>query len=265
MARRNARSIEDRRDFPGSRVVKKFLKRSMIGLLVLAVVCALAVFIIFESGLAEKWLRSAFISRIEQSTGTRVEMGGFHLHAWHLRLEIDDLTVHGLEAAGQPPLFHADRVDVAIRIISFFSRKIALDQLIVQRPDVAVQIDKGGHSNLPAPKGRPSNRPWRQTLFSLQIGQLALREGSVLYKDHRTPLDVNGQNFNFVLHYDKPAAGADSYVGTLSWQQVRLAAKKDVPFRFDFSTKFRLHRDSFEADELIVKALHSELDMSAQL
>jgi translocation and assembly module TamB len=235
------------------------------GALVLVAALALTGFIMFDSGFVQSWLRGAFVSRIEQSTGARVEIGGFHLHVWPLRLEIDDLTMHGLEAAGQPPLFHADRVDVAIRVISFFGRQIALDELIVERPEVVVRIDGKGRSNLPVPKAPASNRPWRATLFDLRIGQLALRDGGLIYNDQRTPLTIDGRNLNFALHYDLPATGPESYIGNLNWEQVRLAAVADVPFRFDLAAKFSLRRDSFQADELIVKALHSELDLSAEL
>jgi translocation and assembly module TamB len=235
------------------------------GALILIATIVVIVVVIFESGLAEKWLRGAFVNGIERATGATVEIGGFHLHAWHLRVEIDDLTLHGLEAANQPPLFHADRVNVAIHIISFFERKIALDELIVERPQVTVRIDANGRSNLPMPKNRPGGRPWRETLFDARIGHLELRDGAAVYNDRRVPLTVDGVNLNFTLRYDAPANGADSYVGNLGWQQVRLAAGRDMPFRFDVSAKFLLHRDSFELDELVLKALHSSLNLSATL
>jgi hypothetical protein len=240
--------------------------RRWVGRAVLAIVAVvLVVTLIFVTGLADRWARNALINEIEHGTGARAEVGGFHFRLWGLRAEIDDLTLHGREAAGEPVLFHADRIDASIRIISFFSRQIALDELIVQRPEVAVRIDRSGRSNLPTPGAQGTSRPWRATLFQLRIGQLALNNGGVRYNDQRSRLDVQGQNFNFALHYDAPAAGADAYIGKLSWQQVRLASAKDVPFPFDLSVKFTLHRDSFEADEIVLKALHSELNLQAEL
>jgi translocation and assembly module TamB len=244
-----------------SGLVKRWTRRAVILIVALAVVVA----VIVATGLAEHWTRSALIRQIEQGTGARVEIGAFHFKLWGLRAEIDNLTIHGLESAGQPPLFHADRLDAQIRIISFFERQVALDKLIVERPEVAVRIDRNGRSNLPTPKPPASNRPWRATLFQLRIGQLALNDGGMQYNDLRSALSVQGQNLNFTLHYESPAAGSDSYIGNLSWQQVKLASGKKVPFPFDISAKFTLHRDSFEADEIVVKALHSELNLRAEL
>jgi translocation and assembly module TamB len=240
-------------------------KKWAIGSLIAIGVAALVVIAIFEFGFADRWIRSAIISQIQQRTGARAEIGSFHFNPWLLRVGISDFTVHGLEDPSTPPLFHADRIDVEVRILSFFSHQIALDELIVDKPEIAVRIDKNGRSNVPTPKSRGPSRPWRATLFELRIGQLALRDGAVSYNNQRTPLALDGQNFEFTLRYDAPTNAADSYVGSFQWQQVRLAAGRDLPFRFDVSAKFTLHRDAFELQELVWTAPHSQLNLRADL
>jgi translocation and assembly module TamB len=226
---------------------------------------ALAVAVVFETGLVEPWIRRAVVGQIEQRTGARVEMGGFHLHILSLQVEIDNLTLDGVAIEGAPPLFHADRVDVGVRILSFFRRRMALERLIVERPQVFVRIEKDGRSNLPRPKIHANNRPWRETLFNLQIARLELRDGSAIFNDRRVPLAIAGQNLEFSLSYNFSANGRDSYIGDLRWQDVEMAERRDVPFRFDLSAKFTLHRDAFELDELVCKLPHSELDLRAEL
>jgi translocation and assembly module TamB len=243
---------------------KRWKHWTIRGLLLVAAATLLAG-IIFWEGFSQGWLRHDVVSEIELTTGTRVELKGFHFHAWTMRVEMDGLTLHGLEDKNAPPLFHADRVNASIRIVSFFGRKIALDELIVEKPRVAVRVEKDGRSNLPVPKPRPSDRPWRETLFSLQIGRLDLRDGIVNYNDRRTPLAVAGKELEFTLRYAAPAAGPDAYIGNLSWKQVDLTQGRDMALRFDLSTKFTLHRDAFELDELICKLPHSELNLRAEL
>ncbi|HXY79079.1 MAG TPA: hypothetical protein VEI08_00430, partial [Candidatus Bathyarchaeia archaeon] len=233
-------------------------------MLVLAAIAALAMAGLYESGLPERWIRGALISRLEQATGARVEMRGFHLDLWRLRVEIDDLTLHGLEASNQTPLFHADRVNVAIRVISFLGRKIALDELIVDRPQLAIRLDRDGRSNLPVPKRSVSNRPWHATLFDLQIGRFELRNGTFIHNDKSTPLAIDGRDLKFDVRYDSRSDGG-VYVGSLDWRHVLLAEKRNVPFPFDLSAEFTLHRDSFELNELALKALHSSLNLQASL
>ena len=240
-------------------------KKWTIRPLVAVGVLALVVVAIFEFGFADRWIRSAIISQIQERTGARAEIGGFHFNPWRLSVGISNFTVHGLEEPGAPPLFHADRIDASVRILSFFGRQFALDKLAIDEPEVAITVDKNGHTNVPSPKQRGPSRPWRSTLFSLRIGQLALRGGGVSYNNQRTPLALDGRNFEFTLHYDVPASGADSYVGSFQWKQVRLAAKRDMPFRFDVSAKFTLHRDSFELQELVWTGPHSQLNLRAEL
>jgi len=244
---------------------KKWTLRPLAAVLALLLVLVVVVAAIFEFGYADRWIRSEIITQVHKRTGATVQMGSFHFNPWRLTVGVSDLTVHGLEEPGAPPLFHADRVDVGVRILSLFRHQVALDEVIVDEPEVAVTVDKNGHSNVPSPERRSPSRPWRTTLFDLRIGQLALRDGGVSYNNRRTPLSLDGRGFQFTLHYEAPANAADSYVGNFEWRQVRLAARRDMPFRFDVSAKFTLHRDSFDLQELVWTGPHSQLNLRASL
>ena len=152
-------------------------------------------------------------------------------------MEIDNLTLHGREAPGALPLFHADRTRASVRVLSAFRRQFALEELNVLHPVVGIQIDRNGRSNVPSPKVQGSSRPWQQTLFALRIGQLALVDGTVQFNDQAIPLSLQGKNFEFALHYGLEPDGTDAYAGSLAWQQVQMAAKRYVPFRFDLLDK----------------------------
>jgi translocation and assembly module TamB len=235
------------------------------GVLGLLLVIALAIFVIIQTGAVERWVRNAVVSQIQGMTGTRVEIGSFHLSIWRLRAEISGLTVHGLEGPGEAPLFHADQLDVGIRVLSVLRRRVSLEELVINRPQVFIRIEKNGRSNVPRPKMTGSNRPWRETLFSLRIARLALRNGSVTYNNRRIPLAVQGRDLRFNLYYSPGTSEADAYVGDLRWQQVELADQRRMPFRFDVSAKFSLFRDSFELNELVCKLPHSQLNLRAEL
>ncbi len=46
-----------------------------------------------------------------------------------MQIEIRGLTIHGLEAANEAPYAHVDRIDIAVKILSFFSPKVALSNV----------------------------------------------------------------------------------------------------------------------------------------
>src|SRR5271156_6783818 len=235
---------------------------TLVLLISVGVVC---VFLIFEMGLAERWARHFLIQQLEARTGARVELGGFHMHALRMRAEIDNLTLHGLETSSEAPLFHADHVRIGITVLSFLHREFRIDELVVERPELTARLEKDGHSNVPAPKTQASAGPWQESLFNLRIGRVELRNGSASINDRRVPLELKGQNLEFLLQYVQPAEGGAAYAGNFGWNQVELDLQRDVPLRFDLSAKFVLRQDSFELDELVWKSLHSELNLRAEL
>lgn len=240
-------------------------RRWILLALLLMVAAVLLAGTLYETGFSDRWFRHLVIRQIESRTGARVEMGAFHFRIRGLQAEIDDLTLHGLEAAGASPLFHAKRIRMGIRILSFFGRRIALDELLVERPQLVLRFEKDGRNNLPHPPARRNSRPWHETLFNWEIARLELRDGSLVFNNQRVPLAMQGEGLAFMLHYDAPAPGEDSYIGSLLWKRVELAEKRNLPVRFDLSAKFTLHRDSFELDELVWKLPHSELNLRAEM
>jgi translocation and assembly module TamB len=245
-------------------VKRRWLRWLAAAALVIAIVAGV-VFVVFSAGLLDRWAREQVVRQLSARTGTRVELGAFHLHILHLRAELDNLTLHGLEGPAEAPLFQVDRLDVGITIVSFFGRQFKIDELIAQHPQIWVRLMKNGTSNIPTPQVPASNAPWQETLFDLRIARLELRDGSADINDRRVPLDVKGQNLTFLLQYAAPAADSDAYVGTLRWDQVEMALQHHLPFRFDVAAKFTLHRDAFELADFTWKGPHSELNLRAEL
>jgi translocation and assembly module TamB len=246
--------------------VRRWLHSLWITALIIATIAA-GVFFAYETGAVRRWVRFRLVHDLADRTGARVELGEFRLHIFPLHAELRNLTLHGLEASTEPPLFHADRLDVGITILSFFHREFKVDQLVAQHPQLYVRFAKDGASNIPIPKIAASNAPWRETLFDLRIGRLEIRDGEADFNNRRIPLDLKGQNLAFLLQYATSAAtaGGDAYVGSLRWDQVQLALERDLPFAFDVAAKFTLHRNAFELDQLTWKGPHSELNLRAEL
>lgn len=220
----------------------------------------------FQNGHLDSWARNLMVARIEQATGARVELGGFYLNVWGLRVELRNFTLHGDEAPTAPPLFHADSVQVAARIVSVFSREVALSEVVLQRPQLSVRVNQFGKSNLPSPQARRAGRtpPLRQ-LFSLQIGRLALQDGSFTFNNVRTPLAVNVRDFNFAMYYIPLGTAAPTYSGNIGWKGMELAAQRYGPFKSDVSARFRLTEKGFSVDDFRWELPNSELEARAEI
>lgn len=237
-------------------------------LIILVLVCGAAAGLYlanFGTTLVEGLVRQKLMSEIDRRTGMRAEIQSFHLHLWNLHFEIGGLTLHGLEPAGSPPLFHADKVDVKVRVLSFMRRQIALEELTIDHPDVTIVISKDGRSNIPSPKAKSPSGSWRRTLFQLRIAQLELRHGGFSFNNRHTPLSISGNNFQFNLGYSTPADAPAFYAGNMVWQNVQIARRPWREFASNVSAKFTLYSDSFAVNELVWSLPHSQIRVRADL
>jgi translocation and assembly module TamB len=245
---------------------KRWWLRIFVSLLVLLVVLIGAGILGLQEGWFNGPIRNAIVRRIEQATQGRVELAGFHFDLFALRATLDGLTIHEREPAGTPPFFHADSIDVQLHLISFWHRKINLRDLVVVHPQVHLEFAKDGTSNLPVlPPPKPGAKPFRQQIFDLAIGHLALEDGTILYNNQRVPLVVEGNNFNFALDWGQPSSGLPLYLGKLSWTNFSVADKKYLPVGASVSMKFTFAPDEFSVDQMRLTTLQSAFDVQADV
>lgn len=274
------------------RKVKIWLE--VAALVILSFVLVIA--IVLQTGAVDRWARGAIVGQLEQMTGGKAELGAFRFSLWSLRAELENLVIHGREPEGTPPFFRAEYMLVDLHLVSLFGRQIRLDELHIHRPAVHVRFDEEGRSNAPSPAPRaeshspagtpqaspaaspaatppkgsspdaaPSSAtpPAVQRLFDLRIGRVRLTEGYILYNDVRVPLVAEGEEFNFTFQYQPGEPGADYYSGEMSWEQMRLVARRYLPFASDVALRFRLGRERFDVDELRWKLPHSAFRVTA--
>jgi len=239
--------------------------RALLVILVIVVGLAAGIAVILETGAGERWARSYIIKKIESSTGGRVELGAFRFQLSGLRAELDNFTLHGQESAGLPPFFHADKISVGVHIISLFKKKISLSDLEIERPSVFVRVGENGRSNIPTPAVSHPGKPWREQLFNLQIAQLKIIDGTMMFNDAKIPLDAEGSDFQFVMNYEARTPGKEAYVAQLGWKQVQIVAKRYLPFRSDLAMKFTITRDLLSIDDFEWKMPHTVVNARAEI
>ena len=108
------------------------------------------------------WLREKVRERIvaeaENATGGRVEIGAFQFDWSTLTAQLDNLTIHGTEPAGEAPLLEIKRVLVGLKIISLLRRDFDVARVEVDGPRAHLIIQADGATNLPSPKHRARGR-----------------------------------------------------------------------------------------------------------
>ncbi len=101
-------------------------------------------------------VRQKVITVLEDATGGRVEIQSLRWNLRHLAVEVDGLTIHGLEGRGELPYAHVDRLYARAKILSFVDAQLGLDFLEVDRPAIHLIVYPDGRTNQPTPKAKQS-------------------------------------------------------------------------------------------------------------
>src|SRR5882757_9362483 len=124
---------------PWRHVVRVFVGVIVILAITLALIAWYASTPAFENRVRQK-----VIATLEQATGGRVELGAFRWRILHLEFEVDNLTIHGLEAPTEVPYAHVDRLLVRAMILSFFRPRVGLNLLHAEHPVVHLIVYPDG-------------------------------------------------------------------------------------------------------------------------
>ncbi|HYK39236.1 MAG TPA: hypothetical protein VEU98_04390, partial [Candidatus Eremiobacteraceae bacterium] len=236
----------------------------LLGLTLFVTVAAVVFF--FGSGAGNPFLRRVLIGKLHAATGGTVEVHSLSIEWLALRAKIKGLVIHGKEPAGTEPLFSAEEVDAGLRIDSFWGRKVSLNDLKILGPRVHIRAEKNGETNVPAPPRtkQKSTKPFSETLFDLNVRQVRLLDGWILYNDVKTPFALEGKGLRLSMDAggdpDKPI-----YVGSLDWKEVEVAEKRFVPVPVNLSTRFTVGRDSFTLEQAQIGLGRSRVDLQAAL
>ncbi len=196
----------------------RHLPFSVAGLVVLAVLSAIGAYFYMSSAAFENLMRGRLVAEIERVTGGRVEIAQFHWRLLDLEADVDGLVIHGLEAPGEAPYARVGHMRVELSVLGFFSPRILLNDLEIDRPQIHLIVYPGGETNQPHPlKPRKPGEPTLDRLFDLRAGRVAVEQGVVDYdnraasfdfQNRYAPLDFTASQVSLALRYVAPQSGA---------------------------------------------------------
>ena len=185
-------------------------------------------------------VRRVLIARLEKATGGRVELKKFSWRLTHLEFEADGLTIHGLEAPGQVPYAHIDRLFVRLQILSFFRAKIGLNYLEADHPVIHLIVYPDGSTNQPRPK-HPSTGNSTDEIFNLAIGRTVASNGIAILNEEEIPFSLTANNLAAQVSY---VPLRDRYVGTIHAEDIVAQRGTDTPVHSQLDASLDVGRNS---------------------
>src|SRR5215510_14014717 len=107
---------------------------SLAGLIAVLVVAGI---IIVQTQWFRDFVRDKIITSVEEGTGGTATIGAFSFDWTHLRADVSDFVIHGLEPKDAAPLFHAKLVEVELKLTSPLTG-IDIAKLLVDTPQANV-------------------------------------------------------------------------------------------------------------------------------
>ena len=247
-------SVGPRRLGPGR------LRRVLV--VVVLVFTALLVGLIFylHSDSFRESVRQRVIAELRQMTGGKVELESFAWKLSTLEFEARNVTIHGREAAGEVPYAHADRIVVDIKVISFFSRKISLENVTLDGFVVHLMVYPDGTTNQPSPQAaRGAEERPSQNLFDLAVKQITARKATLILDQERIPFDLDGKNISAGMSY---VPNEQAYDGHLDFAPLTIDYRNATPLQAEVHLNFLLRARDTQIKSLKLSTKNSQLEAS---
>jgi len=209
-----------------------------------------------------RWLHSRVVTALQDATGGRVELGGFHMIPFRLQMEGRDLTVHGTEKAGSIPFGHADAVVVEVQLLPLLGGQVALNRLTLEHPVVWVEFAADGTSNIPAPKGPADPRPAPEQLFDMSIGRLEVHSGELIWNDQSIPVDFVASGVSGGMSH---SLFRRRYEGKVHLDKVDTRLQDYRPFSWSGDLEFGLTRRRLDIKSLSLTSGRSRLNFAGDV
>jgi translocation and assembly module TamB len=247
---------------PPSGGKRKLRRLAVITVLALVAVLVGAGFYLNSDSFRET-IRQRVIAELHQMTGGKVEVGAFTWKLSTLHFELRDVTIHGREAAGEVPYAHADHIAVDAKVISFFSRKISLENVAIDGFIVHLMVYPDGTTNQPSPQAaRSADEAPAQSLFDLAVKQIAVHKGTLMLDQERIPFDLDGKDISAGMSY---VAGEQAYDGHLDMAPLTVTYRNAAPLLAEVHLSFLLRAREAQIKSVKLATRNSTLEASGTI
>ena len=250
---------------------------------VIAVLTLLALYRVANSHETQSQARRWLIHKLDDSIGGRAEIGQLHWNLLHFTVDLDHVTIHGLEHVGEAPWLSVDHVHLGLGIVGLLqsgvTTHLVLREAEIDSPRWHYEIYADGSTNQPHPR-HPSapGKPFLDTLFDLRIGNLQVRKGVLLLANRTVPVDFRARDVALYLGWLPSFGSAEHapqanikpqpdgiYRIVADLKEIQLwqgpLVEKVPPMLAELSLRALLHRDELDLEQVQLATLNHALNI----
>lgn len=219
-----------------------------------------AAILLLNTNYAHRYFLSLIVQHIQDAVGVPVEIKNISFHRTNLGADFFGIKVHGAESDQQPTLFSADRVAVGLGLHLFQSKKIDLQEVIIDRPVMHLSVDSDGKSNMPP--SRSSASEGSSSVFDMAIGHFVMNNGEIFYNDRHAMVTADVRNLDSQI---SSGSLKKSYDGTVSYHDARIQYGSLAPFTHDLGATFSATPSGLALKSLILQTRASSIRAHGQV
>jgi len=240
--------------------VKRKLGWALAAIALLLIIGVIAGYLYLRSESFRGYVLGRVVEQVNRATGAKTAIGRLDLDLSTLTATLYDITLRGTESPDQPPLLHAERLAVGIKIVSIWHRQVALRELLLDHPVVHIEVDRLGKSNLPTPP--PGQNTSHTSVFDLAVEHTRLTNGEVDYRDQKLPLDADLYHLVTDIRFE---AVDERYEGELSYANGHLRYAGLAPHEHNLDLKFSADPRRFDLKPAVFNIGSSQIVLRAGL
>jgi translocation and assembly module TamB len=242
------------------RKIAAIIGGSLAGLILLVVIAGI---VVVQTDWFRNFVRAKIVTAVEDATGGKVDLGSFTFAWSHLRADVNDFVIHGLEPAGAAPLFRAKHIQVNLKLLSPFKGFVDIAYLLVDTPQANVMVFANGKTNIPAPKiTKPSDKSGLETVVDLAIGRFDLVNGSAGFADHPAAINATGQNLRAHLTYNTVHP---SYAGEVDMAPLVFKSGNNAPVDVNVKLPLSMEKDKITLSNAQLETPQSKVVISGEM
>ena len=206
------------------------------------------------------------VAQLERITGGKAEIGNLDISPFQLRVDLRNLTIHGLEKPDEAPYLHVDRLIAELKFRSLFHGDLGFRAIVIDHPTLHLEIYPDGTTNQPSPAVSADNSAQGlnqlHQLFSVSVNRIDVRHGTLLLGNQQVPLDFTLNDLSADTSYSLLHRRYDS---NILLGRAELKFEGYQPIAWTAEVHFSVERNRIELQSLKAASRGAHLEASGKL
>ncbi len=178
---------EPARKRPGR--VRRWVVRPFFWGLLLLVALGAGLWFFVQSRLAREKLRERLVAPVSRFLNRDVRIGSIDYSFFPPTFELRDVVIPG-PRPGDPPVARFPYVEMRASLQDLRQRRFDIEEIEVLRPQVYLQVNPDGSTNLPEFRFGPGGGPQR---FDVRIGHILVQDGTFQLNERHLPFHLDAK------------------------------------------------------------------------